>query len=86
MDSQPWEVKTVQLTYSIQRRKCSISFAASIQQSPVVLTKSQPGCLEPQLMAPAVTKLVNILIKTGELPMDWKLAFITPIPKKWQQI
>ena len=32
-------------------------------------------------ITPAVTQLFNISIKTGELPADWKLVLITPIPK-----
>ena len=32
-------------------------------------------------ISPAVTQLFNTSIKTGELPTDWKLALITPIPK-----
>ena len=32
-------------------------------------------------ITPAVTQLFNISIKTGELPTDWKIALVTPIPK-----
>ena len=84
MDSQPQEEKTVQMTYSVPKRKFSISFAALTQQSLV----SGPDQISASMLrvtatsiTPAVTKLFNILIKTGELPTDWKLALVTPIPK-----
>ena len=32
-------------------------------------------------LAPIITKLFNLCLKTGELPSEWKIAFITPIPK-----
>ena len=32
-------------------------------------------------IAPSVTMLFNLSIKNCELPFEWKLAHITPIPK-----
>ena len=32
-------------------------------------------------ITPAIMKLFNTSVMTGELPMDWKVALVTPIPK-----
>ena len=32
-------------------------------------------------ITPAVTQLFNISIRLGELPEEWKIARVTPIPK-----
>ena len=32
-------------------------------------------------IAPSVTELFNISISTGQLPKDWKVSYVVPIPK-----
>ena len=32
-------------------------------------------------IAPSITKLFNISIRTGKLPDQWKLSMVVPIPK-----
>ena len=33
-------------------------------------------------IAPSVTELFNLSIRTGQLPKDWKVCHVVPIPKR----
>ena len=33
-------------------------------------------------IAPSVTELFNLSIRTGQLPKDWKVSYVVPIPKR----
>ena len=86
MDSQLMEEKTVQWTYSVPWIMEEVfDLICSIDPT----KSSGPDQISARMLratassiSPAVTQLFNTSIKTGELPTDWKLALITPIPKR----
>jgi len=41
-----------------------------------LLRMAAPGIVK------SLTKLVNYSLKTGQIPKDWKVAHVTPVPKK----
>jgi len=40
----------------------------------------EDGC--PWNIAKSLTKLFNYSLMTGQIPKDWKVAHVTPLPKK----